>query len=83
VPEEELNLLQFAICGMTQLCARAAKIMWSEPHKAEFLRVPFHHVPDHALRYSITPMLACSIEASKTTVLPKSQPLPPADPRPP
>ena len=39
--------------------------MWSEPRKTEFLRVLFHHVPDHPLRYSITPMLACSTDASK------------------
>src|SRR5271167_1184887 len=65
--QKELNLLQFAACGMAQLCARAAKIMWSEPRKTEFLRVLFHHVPDHPLRYSITPMLACSTDASKQT----------------
>ena len=65
VAQKELNLLQFAACGMAQLCARAAKIMWSEPRKTEFLRVLFHHVPDHPLRYSITPMLACSTDASK------------------
>src|ERR1019366_4464545 len=65
VAQKELNLLQFAACGMAQLCTRAAKIMWSEPRKAEFLRVLFHHVPDHPLRYSITPMLACSTDASK------------------
>src|SRR5271157_411868 len=35
---------------MAQLCARAAKIMRSEPRKTEFLRVLFHHVPDHPLR---------------------------------
>jgi hypothetical protein len=33
VAQKELNLLQFAACGMEQLCARAAKIMWSEPRK--------------------------------------------------
>ena len=55
VAQKELNLLQFTACGMAQLCARAAKIMRSEPRKTEFLRVLFHHVPDHPLRYSITP----------------------------
>ena len=65
VAQKELNLLQFAACGMAQLCARAAKIMWSEPRQTEFLRVLFHHVPDHPLRYCITPMLACSTDASK------------------
>ena len=65
VAQKELNLLQFAACGMAQLCARAAKIMWSEPRKTEFLRALFHDVPDHPLRYSITPMLACSTDASK------------------
>ena len=55
VAQKELNLLQFTACGMAQLCARAAKIMRSEPRKSEFLRVLFHHVPDHPLRYSITP----------------------------
>ena len=65
VARKELNLLQFAACGMAQLCARAAKIMWSEPRKTDFLRVLFHHVPDHPLCYSITPVLARSTDASK------------------
>ena len=65
VAQKELNLLQFTICGMAQLCARAAKIMWSDPRKTEFLRVLFRRVPDQLLRYSITPMLACSTDASK------------------
>ncbi len=65
VTQKELNLLQFAACGMAQLCARAAKIMWSEPRQTEFLRGLSHLMPDHPLRYSITPMLACSTDASK------------------
>ena len=39
--------------------------MGSEPRKTEFLRVLFHQMLDHPLRYSITPMLACSTDASK------------------
>jgi hypothetical protein len=50
VAQKELDLLQFAACGMAQLCARAAKIMRSESRKTEFLRVLFHHVPDHPPR---------------------------------
>jgi len=38
VAQKELNLLQFAACGMAQLCARAAKIMWREPRQTEFPR---------------------------------------------
>jgi len=41
VAQKELNLLQFAACGMAQLCTRAAKIMWSEPRKTEFLAYCF------------------------------------------
>ena len=39
--------------------------MRSESGEAEFLRGLFHHVPDYALRYAVTPMFACSADASK------------------
>ena len=64
VSEKELDLIQFSASGMAQLRARATKIMRCESAEAELLRILFHHVSDCPLRNAITPMFACSIDAS-------------------
>ena len=55
VPEEELNLLQFASRRMAQTSTCPPKIVWREPLDARFAGVLADHVPDRLLRQTVTP----------------------------
>jgi hypothetical protein len=65
VSEKELDLLQFASCGMAQLRAGATEVMRSEPRKPELLRVIFDDVPNDPFRHALAPVFACSTDATK------------------
>jgi hypothetical protein len=65
VSEKELDLLQFPTAGVTELRARAAKVMRSERREAEPLRGVFHHLPHNPFGYAVAPVLACSTDAAK------------------
>src|SRR5271157_2869698 len=83
VAQKELNLLQFAACGMAQLCAQAAKIY---VERAAQNRVSSRTVSPRARPPA--PLLhhpnACLLDRRiETTVLSKSRPPRPTDPRPP
>ena len=65
MPEKELNLLQFTTGRMAQLCARTPQVVRGQLREPELVGVLFHDVPDHSFRYAVTPVFACTTNASE------------------
>jgi hypothetical protein len=55
VPEQKLNLIQFAAGEMTQSCARPPEIMWREFVNARLARSIFHDFPQNLRRHAVSP----------------------------
>ena len=55
VPEQKLNLFQFAARSMAQPCACPTKVVRREPLNACFTGILAYHVPDRLLRQTVTP----------------------------
>jgi len=51
MPQQKLDLLQFAPDALTQPSAGAPQIMWSELREARFSRIFLYNVPDHLFRH--------------------------------
>ena len=55
MPQQELNLFQFASGSMAKASAGPPKIVWGEFRNSKSLRVLLHNVPDHLLGHVVAP----------------------------
>jgi hypothetical protein len=61
MPEEELDLFDFATCSVAQLCTGSAQIVWCEVIQLRPFGTPPNHVPDDVLGNAFSP--GCSVTA--------------------
>ena len=65
MPQQELNLFQFAAAVVAQLRARSPQIVRGDMFQARPLAAAPYHVPDDILRYASSPYLAGSCDRSE------------------
>ena len=65
VPQQELDLLQFAAAIMAQLRARPPRVMWRNVLQSSFLAAGSDYAPDNVLGDATTPHLSQSGHGSK------------------
>ena len=65
VPEQKLNLIQFAAGKMAQSCACPSEIMWREFVNARLARSIFHDFPQNLRRHAVSPDWTSFVDRSE------------------
>jgi hypothetical protein len=65
MPQQELNLLQFAAAAVAQLRTGSPQVMWCNMLQARSLAAGLDHVPYNILRDPLPPHFSCPGDGSK------------------
>jgi len=65
VPQQELDLVQFASGFAAQAGASPSEVMWGKPINGRFLGAVLHDMPHNPLRYTISPSLSGAANTPK------------------
>src|SRR5713226_7852861 len=65
MPQQELNLLQFAAAAVAQFCTSSPQVMRRNPLQSSSLAAGLDHVPHDILRDAFPPHLSCPGDGSE------------------
>ena len=68
MPKKELNLFQLTAIHMAELCARSAKVVWSQMVQLQALGATPNHVPNDVFGDSFSPRSTVTTNGSKDPV---------------